>query len=49
MTDPDDGRVTLNAQEAREGKKLGSVRYVLGFSLALAILAGVIVWTGFFG
>lgn len=49
MTDQESGHVTLGAQEARQGKKLGSVRYVLGISLGLAVVAGVIVWTSFFG
>jgi hypothetical protein len=34
----------LGAQEARQGKELGSVRWVLRISLGLAVLAGVIIY-----
>jgi hypothetical protein len=34
----------LNAQEARQGKELGSVRWVLRVSLGLAVLAGIIIY-----
>jgi hypothetical protein len=40
---------TINAQDARQGKKLGVMRYVLEISLALAVIAGVVIWTVFFG
>ena len=33
------GKVTLNAQEARQGKELGVMRYVLHISLALSVIA----------
>jgi hypothetical protein len=34
----------LNAQDARQGKELGSVRWVLRISLGLAVLAGAILY-----
>jgi hypothetical protein len=40
-------QTTLSAQEARGGKELGVMRYVLHISLALAVLAGIIVWVWF--
>ena len=39
---------TLSAQEARQGKELGVMRYVLHISLALAVLAGVAIYIGSF-
>jgi hypothetical protein len=44
----DRGKVTLTAQEARQGKELGVMRYVLHISLALAVIAGVVVYAIFF-
>ena len=38
----------ISAQEARQGRKPGIVRYVLGISLGLAVLAMVIVYLVFF-
>ena len=38
---------TLNAQDARQGKELGVMRYVLYISLALAVLAGVVIYASF--
>ena len=38
---------TLSAQDARQGKELGVMRYVLYISLALAVLAGVIIYFSF--
>ena len=38
---------TLTETQASGGKKLGSVRYVLAVSLALAAVAGVVVWNVF--
>jgi hypothetical protein len=48
MTTTPDGRTVLTAQEARQGKELGVMRYVLHISLALAVIAGVIVYAIFF-
>lgn len=42
------GRTVLSAQEARQGKELGVMRYVLNISLALAVIAGVIIYAIFF-
>ncbi len=39
-----DKPVTLNAQDARSGKELGVMRYVLQISIALAVLAGIAVF-----
>ena len=44
MADHENGHPVLGAQDARQGKKLGVMRYVLLFSLALAIIAGVIIF-----
>jgi hypothetical protein len=35
--------------EARQGESTGHVRYVLHASLALAVIAGVVVYLSFFG
>jgi hypothetical protein len=42
------GRTVLSAQEARQGKELGVMRYVLNISLALAVIAGVVIYAIFF-
>lgn len=34
----------ISAADASGGKKLGVMRYVLGISVALAVVAGVILW-----
>jgi len=34
----------LDTQEARQGKELGTVRWVLRISLGLAVLAGVLIY-----
>ncbi len=34
----------LTTNEARGGETTGSVRYVLGISLALAVIAGIILY-----
>jgi hypothetical protein len=36
--------VDLEAQDARQGKELGSVRWVLRISLGLAVLAGLVIY-----
>ena len=43
----DDPKTVLTAQEARQGKELGVMRYVLHISLALAVIAGVILYVIF--
>jgi hypothetical protein len=44
----DDRKTVLNRDEARQGKELGVMRYVLHISLALCVLAGVILYFVFF-
>ena len=44
MATSEHGRTVLNAQEARQGKELGAMRYVLHISLALAVIAGVVLY-----
>ena len=53
MANPEDDRkepnggTTLSAQQARQGKELNAMRYVLSVSLALAVVAGVVIYTVF--
>ena len=47
MATTQDGKTVLSAQEARLGKELGVMRYVLHVSLALAVIAGVVIYTIF--
>jgi hypothetical protein len=44
MTKDRDDRISLEAQDARAGRELGVMRYVLQFSIALAVLAGVVIF-----
>jgi hypothetical protein len=44
MATVNDDRRDLDTQEARQGKELGTVRWVLRISLGLAVLAGVIIY-----
>lgn len=37
----------ISAQDARAGKELGVMRYVLWISLGLALLAGVVIYFSF--
>jgi hypothetical protein len=46
--DTEHGKTILNAQEARQGKELGVMRYVLNISLALAVIAGIVLYAIFF-
>ena len=48
MATSEHGRTVLSAQEARQGKELGVMRYVLHISLALAVIAGVILYAIYF-
>jgi hypothetical protein len=48
MSRTENGKVVLSAQQARQGKELGAMRYLLHISLALAIIAGVVVYAIFF-
>ena len=47
MAHTENGKTVLTAQEAREGKELGVMRYVLAISLALSVIAGVVIYTIF--
>jgi hypothetical protein len=47
MTMLSDRQVELSEVKASQGVKLGSMRYVLGLSLVLAAVAGVIIWNLF--
>jgi hypothetical protein len=44
MATTENGKTVLDAQEARQGKPLGVMRYVLAISLGLAVIAGVIIY-----
>jgi hypothetical protein len=44
MATTENGKTVVTAQEARQGKELGVMRYVLAISLGLAVIAGVIVY-----
>ena len=48
MAHTENGKTVLSGQEAREGKELGVMRYVLAISLALAVIAGIMIYTIFF-
>ena len=48
MTEIEHGKTILSAQEARQGKELGVMRYVLIISLALAFIAGLVLYALFF-
>jgi hypothetical protein len=42
-----DNHKDLSAQDARGGKETGTVRWVLRISLALAVLAGLVIYFSF--
>ena len=48
MATTENGKTVLTGQEAREGKELGVMRYVLSISLALSVIAGIVIYTIFF-
>ena len=48
MARTENGKTVLTGEEAREGKELGVMRYVLGISLGLAVIAGIVIYTIFF-
>jgi len=48
MATSEHGRTVLSAEEARQGKELGVMRYVLHISLALAVIAGVVLYAIYF-
>jgi len=41
-------RKDLSTDQARQGVELHAMRWVLQISLALAVLAGIIIWLSFF-
>jgi len=43
-----DSHKDISAQDARQGVETGTVRWVLRISLALAVLAGAIIYFSFF-
>ena len=43
----DDPKTVLTGQNARQGKELGVMRYVLQISLALAVVAGIVIYAIF--
>jgi hypothetical protein len=48
MAATEQGKTVLTTQQARQGKELGVMRYVLHISLALAVIAGVVLYAIFF-
>lgn len=38
---------TISSDEATQAIKLGTMRYVLGFSLLLTAIAGMVIWNLF--
>jgi hypothetical protein len=48
MAHTENGKRVLTGQDAREGKELGVMRYVLGISLGLSVIAGIVIYTIFF-
>ncbi len=44
MATTENGKPVLSAQEARQGKELGVMRYVLFISVSLAVIAGILVY-----
>lgn len=48
MATIENGKTVLSAEEARQGKELGVMRYVLHISLALSVIAGIVIYTIFF-
>jgi len=48
MATSEHGKTVLSAEEARQGKELGVMRYVLNISLALCVIAGIVLYAVFF-
>jgi hypothetical protein len=44
----DEHRTVVSAEEARQGKELGVMRYVVHISLALCVVAGLILYFIYF-
>jgi hypothetical protein len=48
MTTYQSDKTVLTAQQARQGKELGVVRYILAISLMLSVIAGIAIYGIFF-
>lgn len=48
MATLDHGKITLSTEDARQGKEMGVMRHVLNISLALCVIAGIVIYTIFF-
>ncbi len=44
MAGTENDKTVLTAQDARQGKELGVMRYVLQISLGLAVIAGILIY-----
>jgi hypothetical protein len=44
----DDHKTILCAEQARQGKELGVMRYVLMANLVLAVVAGIVIFQSYF-
>jgi len=49
MMTQSDRHTVLTGVEASQGIQLGHMRYVLGISLALSVVAGLVLWAFFTG
>jgi hypothetical protein len=49
MTTKTDQQTILSEVEASQGIELGHIRYVLGISLALSVVAGLALWSFYSG
>jgi hypothetical protein len=49
MMTQSDRHTVLTRVEASQGIQLGHMRYVLGISLALSVVAGLVLWAFFTG
>lgn len=48
MTVQKDGHIEVTTEEARQGETSGHMRMVLGASLVMAVIAGVIIYFQYF-
>ncbi len=48
MTDNSTFKRVVSTEDARQGETSGRVRWVLRISLALAVVAGVVLWSVYF-
>jgi len=49
MMTQNDRQTVLSGAQASQGIQLGHMRYVLGISLALCVVAGLVLWAFFTG